>query len=148
MIPNFNDLGILPAGAHPCSLDDVRATFATNERREQLFGSLLQCLELMRARGLQGTLYLDGSYATDKALPGDMEVTLDVRASPRDIQDHALVFYCREFAALKATGIDWYPTLPDNNDFTLFFQYAGEKTAAAKRCDPKEPKGILRLTQW
>ena len=150
MIPSLNAIGLLPPGVHTCNLAQFAQAFAFNMRREQLLDSLHRCLERMHQAGLEGTVYLDGSYATDKELPGDLEITLDVRHKSRALQDRALVFHAREHSALDKTGIDWWPTLGDNagRDFTLFFQYAGEKTAAIKRCNPKDLKGILRLTRW
>lgn len=149
-LPAFNALGLLPPGIHNCSLAMARNVFAYNIRREQLFESLQRCIAQMHTAGLVGSLLLDGSFVTDKANPGDIEVTLDVRLQTRDIQDKALLFFCREHQTLDAMGIDWYPTIADNasGDFTLYFQYVGEKTAATKRCQPKDRKGILRLNSW
>ena len=102
----------------------------------------------MKTHRLQGILHVDGSFVTDKDHPADIEVTLDVCRQPTRMQDQALVFYMRQYTALDKMGVDWWPTLPDNQNFINYFQYAGEKTAAIKRCDPKEPKGIIRLTRW
>lgn len=127
---------------------ELRGAFGHNARREYLLERLDQCIALMKSHGLQGNLHIDGSFVTDKAHPGDIEVTLDVSKQPTSMQDKALVFYMRQHTTLDKIGVHWFPTLPDNANFILFFQYAGEKTAALKRCDPKEPKGILRLTRW
>ena len=150
MIPAFDTRGLLPAGVHDCTLQQFQGAFAINPRREQLFASLIRCLQLMRDHGLDGALLLDGSYATDKEQPRDMEVTLDVRQQSPDIQGRALLFHVKHHSTLDKMGIDWYPTIEGvgSNDFTLFFQYVGEKTAAAKRCDPKDLKGILRISTW
>lgn len=146
----FGRYGLLPAGEHPVSLGTLRVALGFNARREQLCDSLVRCIALMHAHNLHGTLYIDGSFVTDKAHPADMEVTLDVRRQSAAHQGRALLFHVQQHSELGRMGIDWYPTLADNgqNDFTRFFQYAGEKTAAAQRCHPKEPKGILRLTRW
>ncbi len=149
MIPPFTELGLLPAGIHICTMAQCRAVFATNVRREQLFESLSRCVLQMHSHDLQGTLLIDGSFVTDKANPGDMEVAFDARNHSRAAQDRALLFYMHNHASLERTGIDWYPTVADGNrDFTLYFQYAGPKTAALKRCQPTTAKGILRLTTW
>lgn len=150
MIPSFNALGLLPPGVYSCNLVAFERVFAFNARRQQLFESLQRCLQLMHQAGLTGAVLLDGSYATDKENPADIELTLDVRRQPRIAQDKALIFYARSHAELDTTGIDWYPTMPDNagNDFTMYFQYVGEKTAATKRCNAKDLKGILKLTKW
>lgn len=149
-LPAFGRYGLLPAGVYAVNLATLRAAFGFNARREQLCDSLERCLALMHGSNLSGTVYIDGSFVTDKPNPRDMEVTLDVRRQNASQQGLALLFHVRMHAQLDGMGIDWYPTLPDNagKDFTQFFQYAGEKTAAAQRCDPKEPKGILKLTRW
>ena len=150
MIPSLDSRGLLPPGVHTCNLKQFQGAFAFNMGRERLFESLTRCLERMHQAQLAGALYLDGSYATDKEHPADIEVTLDVRKQPVAVQNLALVFFMREHAHLDQMGIDWYPTLEaaGKSDFTLYFQYVGEKTAAIKRCNPKDPKGILRLTRW
>lgn len=149
-IPSFTSQGLLPPGIHTCSRLDLQAIFSFTDRRAHLLQRLDQCTGIMKQCALTGVLLIDGSFVTDKDHPGDIEVTLDVRQEPPEAQDRALLFYVRQHAALKLLDVDWYPTLPDNPsaDFTLFFQYAGEKTAAIKRCHPKSPKGIIRLTQW
>jgi hypothetical protein len=150
MIPAFNDFGLLPPGIHSCSLEQFQHVFAFNVRRQQLFESLTQCLQSMHRESLTGAVLLDGSYATDKQDPSDVEVVLDVRQQERADQDKALVFLVRQHNDLKSTGVDWYLNLEDGGtrDFTMYFQYIGEKTAAVKRCRPKDLKGILRLTEW
>lgn len=147
-LPRLNDLGLLPAGVHSCSLAQLRSVFGYNARREYLLERLDQCIRLMKSHGLQGILHIDGSFVTDKDHPGDIEVTLDVTRQPVNMQDKALVFYMRQHTTLDKIGVHWFPTLPDNQNFIDYFQYAGEKTAARKRCDPKEPKGIIKLTRW
>lgn len=150
MVPPLNSQGLLPAGIHLCDLAELEAVFGFTAARIQLIAALKSCIPLMQAHGLAGDLLIAGSFVTDKEVPDDIEVTLDVRNYQRVDQDKALLFYMRQHAKLKAeTRIDWYPTMPDNeSDFTLFFQYVGEKTAAIKRCDPKDLKGILKLTSW
>lgn len=149
-LPAFGRYGMLPAGVHPVSLATVRAVLGFNARREQLCDSLDRCLALMHQAGLSGTVHVDGSFVTDKPAPQDMEITLDVRDQSDTQQGLTLLFYVQQHAVLQRMGIDWYPTLSDNagSDFTKFFQYAGEKTAAVQRCHPKDPKGILKLTKW
>ena len=96
MIPAFNDFGLLPPGIHSCSLEQFQHVFAFNVRRQQLFESLTQCLQSMHRESLTGAVLLDGSYATDKQDPSDVEVVLDVRQQERADQDKALVFLVRQ----------------------------------------------------
>jgi len=151
MIPPLNlDTGLLPPGVHACSLREAEAAFGShNATRRARWNCLLSCLDEMRVAGLRGALHIDGSFTTDKEHPGDVEVTLDVRGQPDTTAGLAVVFYTRRHHPLKSLlAIDWYPTLSDNSDFTLFFQYVGPKTAQAKNLQEKDAKGILRIDTW
>lgn len=148
-IPDFNDDGLLPSGRHQCTLDEAKDRFAHNDARTVIWGNFVVTLTEMVAAGLSGTLFLDGSYVTDKSIPGDMEVTLDVRAESDEKQGLALLFFHMHHERLKSTiKVDWYPTLPANNDFVSFFEYIGDKTAAQKKLQAKDLKGILKVTSW
>lgn len=148
-IPNFNGDGLLPSGRHQCTLAEAQDRFAHNDARNIIWTNLQVALTDMVAFGLSGHLYLDGSYVTDKPIPGDIEVTLDVSAEPPVKQGLAILFYVKHHDRLKNTiKVDWYPTLPGNSDFVSFFEYVGEKTAIQKNVDPKDKKGILRVNSW
>ena len=77
MIPDFVDIGsswrVLPAGIHNATLAEVEDCFATNEKRKQLFHGLKKACESLKAAGCS-TIYLDGSYVTEKELPSDYDV--------------------------------------------------------------------------
>lgn len=123
--------------------------FAFNPTREKIWANLGAVLAEMQVAQLSGVLFLDGSYVTDKEHPGDIEVTLDVRSEPLHVQGLAVMFYLQHHQRIKADlGVDWYPTLPAENDFVVFFQYLGDKTAALKKLKPKDLKGILKVTTW
>jgi hypothetical protein len=148
-IPNFNDDGLLPSGRHQCTLDEAKDMFAHNDARSIIWDNFCAVLLEMAAAGLEGTLFLDGSYVTDKAIPGDIEVAFDVRNESDQKQGLALLFFHTQHNRLKSTiKVDWYPVLPGNNDFVSFFEYIGDKTAAQKKLHAKELKGILKVTSW
>jgi hypothetical protein len=58
------------------SLDEVKARFATNTRRTDLFDGLAEALRRLRLAGCR-TVYLDGSYVTGKPYPGDFDACWD-----------------------------------------------------------------------
>lgn len=148
-IPDFNDDGLLPSGRHQCTLDEAKDRFAHNDARIIIWENLGIALAEMASAGLTGTLFLDGSYVTDKAIPGDIEVVLDVRGETDVKQGLALLFYHSHHHRLDSTNkVDWYPALPGNNDFVSFFEYIGDKTAAKKKLQAKDLKGILKVTSW
>lgn len=148
MIPSLTAHGLLPPGIHECTLDQLRAAFGLGVRRLQLLDGLDRCLRLMNDEHLEGIVVIDGSFVTDKERPDDIELTLDVRHLDHSKQDRALLFQLRHFSDISRMGVDWYPTLPSQQDFTLFFQRVGEKTAAAKRIPASGNKGILKLNSW
>jgi hypothetical protein len=51
---------------------------------------------------------------------------------------------------MRDYGIDFYVSflMEGYNDFGLFFQYVGAKTAAAKGLHEKDQRGITRIIQW
>lgn len=148
-IPNFDTDGLLPSGRHQCTLAEASNRFAFNDVRVRLWRNLGSALSRMEEAGLSGVLYLDGSFVTDKSVPGDIEVAFDVRAESDRQQGLALLFYHNNHDLLKSElMVDWYPVLPGNNDFVRFFEYVGDKTAIQKNISPKKLKGILKVTSW
>jgi hypothetical protein len=155
MIPQFNGHGLLPGGLHECNLDAVSAVFCSTPHRAGLFANLKACLAHMRGQGLNGIVVIDGSFVTDKEVPGDIELTLDTRQLPAEDQLRALQYFQAMHSKVKADwNVDWYPTIaslpgiPPANNFIDFFQYAGVKTAAIKGIPAHTPKGILKLEAW
>ena len=77
MIPELVDIGaswkVLPFGIHEATLAEVEEHFATNEKRKQLFRGLAKACKSLSAAGCS-TIYLDGSYVTDKEFPSDYDV--------------------------------------------------------------------------
>jgi hypothetical protein len=81
MIPDLIPLpgspwAVLPPGVHPATLAEVKAAFATNARRRELFGGLAEALGRLRLAGC-ATVFLDGSYVTGKPRPGDFDACWD-----------------------------------------------------------------------
>lgn len=148
MIPAFTSVGLLPPGTHVCTIEQMRAVFGLGVRREQLLEGFDRCVRFMHSESLEGTLFVDGSFVTDKERPDDLELTLDVRGESQLLQERALLFQHHHFLNVSAMGIDWYPTLPHDTNFIEFFQSVGEKAAAEKRIPLGEKKGILRLDKW
>ena len=63
---------VLPPGIHWSSLAEIGARFATNEHRLKLFTGFVSVTEVLRAAGCK-TIYLDGSFATEKEIPKDYD---------------------------------------------------------------------------
>lgn len=145
IIPRFNEKGLLPEGIHPCTLEEAQERFAHSEHRAILWSNLIQVIGIMREEKLSGILLIDGSFVTDKMVPGDIEVVLDVRAESPEQIGKAVKFFAYRHSKLKIDfGIDWYPNLPGENDFSAFFQYA----RTTERIPEGTKKGILRIASW
>jgi hypothetical protein len=90
---------------------------------------------------------LGGSYLSAKAVPDDIDATLRVplTAGPNMIY-HAI----NTWGTKQANGriwhqyrVDFYVTIVGyGNDFSAFFQYVGEKTAALLNLQSKELRGV------
>ncbi len=71
---------LLPAGIWPCTLNEIERKladdFALSRTRESLFNGLTFYLRDLRALGLSGRIWLDGSFVTGKIDPADVDAIL------------------------------------------------------------------------
>ncbi len=82
-IPEFTDQGYLPRGLHPCSLEEIQERFGSflwTNRRAVLNRKFLEFVHEIRATDLVAWLVIDGSFATDKPEPNDMDLILVLHA--------------------------------------------------------------------
>lgn len=63
---------VLPPGIHGATLTEIAAAYTYNPRRRQLFAGLVDAATHLHQVGCQ-TLLLDGSYVSDKPIPGDFD---------------------------------------------------------------------------
>ena len=139
MIPGLI-VGVLPPGVHPATLTEVRAVFATTPQRLSLYGGLLVALSDLRAIGCVRA-WLDGSYVTDKQVPGDYDLCWDTTGVDWNAVDPALldVDFPRLLQQIKYRG-DVLPNYVEQNSglpFQEFFQQ-NKNTGGTK--------GIIELT--
>lgn len=80
MIPDFVDIGgpwkVLPPGVHDATLEEVESRYATSERRKRLFFGFREGVMALRKAGCR-KVFLNGSFVTGKANPGDFDVCWD-----------------------------------------------------------------------
>jgi hypothetical protein len=75
-IPVFRDDGYLPEGLHRASEEEVIARFGqSTPRREYLMGRLRHWLGLARVVRAR-RFFINGSFVTDKAEPGDVDAVV------------------------------------------------------------------------
>jgi hypothetical protein len=77
-IPTLESAGLLPRGAHECSLDDISAQFTWNDHRTQLFTSFRLFLVSELQSHFPYPILFDESFVTHKELPSDTDVVLDL----------------------------------------------------------------------
>jgi hypothetical protein len=83
MIPDFTSDGLLPAGLHRATLDEVheRCVGHTMLEREQLFQNLSVCLDEFLSVNLSTVVWIDGSFAQRRSdPPKDIDILLISKA--------------------------------------------------------------------
>lgn len=78
--PEFPSL--LPIGRHKKSVEEIRALcvvpFEMSSTRPAIMAGLLAVIEAIRAAGIVGELWVDGSFLTSKVDPEDVDVVLRI----------------------------------------------------------------------
>lgn len=76
MIPKFNKDGNLPSGIHEATLEEIEKRFAVNYIRKEHFHHLKILINDLKSIKCN-TIYIDGSFITEKILPNDIDVCWD-----------------------------------------------------------------------
>ena len=76
MIPTFDEHGSLPLGLHEATISEIRASLGFTERRERLIDGLERFVRIWSDSGFLEYSVIDGSFATDKPEPGDIDMLL------------------------------------------------------------------------
>jgi hypothetical protein len=140
MIPELDARGELPPGIHDASWDEIVSRYATNTRRGELLGGLLDALHSLKAAGCT-TAYFDGSFVTAKEHPGDFDACWESRGVDAARLDPELLDFSDARAAQKARyGGELFPVEasaePAGTTFLDYFQRDRESG---------EPKGIIAI---
>ena len=145
-IPDFNQHGLLPSGAHDCSLAEIQAKMTWSARRAYLFGRLIECINIELVPRFPINLFVDGSFVTDKEEPDDTDIVLDFIGQDAATCWHGLMFYTDHAPRLMDQyKVHFLVNLPANSNFVQFFSYLGPKSAKAKGLDPNFTKGLLKV---
>ena len=134
MIPPFNELGHLPPGVHPATLDEIEVRLGNvSEVRRVQMESLRWMVELARKAGIE-RIVLNGSFVTDIIEPNDVDCALLTGANyPSDIQ-----------AALALE--DGLPFLDIAVVIEIAFKEYTRVTFASDRLN--RDKGMIEVVQW
>lgn len=92
MIPDFDEIGNLPRGIHCCDWDEFVERFGWTSRRSWLLVGLVAALKSLRNAGCVAA-YIDGSFVTSKADPGDYDGCWEAQGvDPERLDPVLLVF--------------------------------------------------------
>lgn len=148
-IPALMETGYLPSGEFHCNLDELRDTFGINERRTTLLAKLDAFLHWLRnTHRLDLPYFIDGSYTTSKAHPGDIDFVIDLSNATNEQIGTALTLFSLHHTQIKQDfEIDfWYFHPGAQNDLKQFFQYVRIEELQQRQLPPETRKGILRIT--
>lgn len=139
-MPDFDEHGNLPPGIHQITWQDFETRFGTNAHRRRLLVGLKAAVELLRRGGCR-TVYVDGSFVTGKALPGDFDACWDAdEVSPQFLNRLAPEFFGGGAVQKARFGGELFPAQAvaglSGKTFLEFFQ--SDKLTG-------EPKGIIAI---
>ncbi|MFL5914821.1 MAG: DUF6932 family protein [Gaiellaceae bacterium] len=101
-IPAFDAVtGNLPPGVHHATWSEIVTRFGWNAERKLLLAGLRRALESLKAAGCQQA-YLDGSFVTEKDIPGDFDGCWEAQGVDPGQLDLVLLDFSNQRAAQKA----------------------------------------------
>lgn len=127
MIPDFDDDGYLPEGVFEADWEALSEALGFNAWRERLLAGLQEGLVSLKAAGCERA-YVDGSFVTSKAIPGDYDVCYETKNMVASRLDPALLSFANGRAEQKAKFLgEYFPahlpaTLAPTPIFLEFFQ--------------------------
>jgi hypothetical protein len=132
---------VLPPGIHDATLGEVVQRFGTTPHRQVLALGLVQAAQALRLAHC-GTLYVNGSFTTDKTHPGDYDGCWE----PAGVDYHTLDPVLRSFTLLgraaqkaKYGGELFLSSMIADAIGTTYLKYF------QKDKDTGLPKGIVRI---
>ena len=114
------------AGNPSSQLDEVALRFGNNPWRQQLLAGLRMAMESLRRAGCQ-TVYIDGSFVTDKEIPNDFDACWEEVGVAPELLDPVLLRFDAGRAVQKARYLgELFPAsigaTADGISFCEFFQ--------------------------
>lgn len=146
-VPDFTECGLLPPGIHDCSLVEVSVALCSNQRRLEIWEGLLGFKNWANALPSPKAFLIDGSYVTDKPIPGDVDLVVDVTdCNDADREQWFNAWEAHHEYVKNTFHVDFYPFVVGlGNDFSAFFQYIRIDEALRRGISPALRKGILRV---
>ena len=140
MIPEFDTNGLLPPGIHFTDWIEFATRFGGTESRQELLAGLRSAIDVLQLAGCR-MVYIDGSYVTSKAFPGDYDACWDIEGVLPELLDPVLLDFSNVRQAQKAKfGGELFPAqLPEGRSGRTFLEFFQRDRATDL------PKGIVAL---
>ena len=101
VIPEFEIDGLLPAGIHWATWNEVEQRFGVNQHRKRMLGGVKRAIDALRNAGCS-VLYLDASFVTDKLHPRDYDACWEMAGVTVTKLDPVFLDFSSGRAAQKA----------------------------------------------
>lgn len=147
-IPPLTSFGLLPPGIHNATLAEVENMFGSaNDKRVALFKGLSAYADLLTEVGVFKGIFIDGSFVTDKPVPGDIDVIVDVDVPGMiKLLAHSLKDQIVDASAVKhAYGLHLF-FAPQAPTLLNYFQHLRVDEAILRKAPPSQMRGIVRVT--
>ncbi|MCI0540988.1 MAG: hypothetical protein L0Z50_37785 [Verrucomicrobiales bacterium] len=144
-IPAFNKHGFLPEGIHICTVEEVASrfgSFQSSDRRPHLWARFRDFLREIRASGVGLAIVINGSFATSKAEPNDIDLILVVPASHdfgRDLSPGEYNILSSQ-QVRRRHGLDLLVASADSDQYRRYVRLFQQV-----RWAPAQTKGLLRI---
>jgi hypothetical protein len=138
-LPPHQPDGLLPPGVHICTWDELRLACGSSAYRASILAGLLVAAKLLAQAGCR-SLYIDGSFVTSKAFPGDFDACWDIAGVNVALVDPVFFDFRNKRAAQKARfkGELFLAHGIAAPGFTFFQFFQRDKNSG-------KPKGIVAL---
>lgn len=140
MEPPFDADGNLPPGQHEMTWDAVVSRFGGSSRRQRQLEGLKAAIDALQIAGCR-TVYLDGSFVTEKESPGDFDVCWSIDGVDPEKLDPVLLTFDPGRKTQKANyGGELFPAqVPADAAGTVFLDFFQIDKRTGR------PKGIVVL---
>jgi hypothetical protein len=140
MVPNFNSDGLLPEGIYDCTLEEFEKRFTNYFDRRKLYEKgIIPLMADLRAIACK-SLYLDGSYVTNKIIPNDFDACWDNRGLNLAEVKQKFPFLWNPIFSKKKYGGDVFPAfIKETRSGILFIDFFQTHKMTGLK------KGIIKL---
>ena len=144
MIPDFTESGILPEGIYLVPFKEFEDRFSFSKTRRDFIKGLKLAMKHLKEIGCT-TIYIDGSFVTNKEIPGDYDALWDTKnINPNFARRTHPVFF--DFSNGRANQKSLYygeffpADLPEGSSGLTFLEFFQND-----KNNPGSKKGIIQL---